>query len=323
MKHLRYFEQESDYQSFKNSSEFVHPNVSYAKDSNTVFYYTIKNDADTYKIYVVEKKNISQLTYNMVDLGLSSGLLWADRNIGASSPEEPGTYFAWGETEGYTASAVYVTATELCPILQPFFGDETTLTPDNIDTLLSAAGIEDRDLAAHGIGTVTDKCFSADWSDYFDTTDGGKTFNKYNNVNTLTILDSSDDAATVNMGSEYRMPTQADFVELVNNCTVTFIDRQGNEFSESEVGSNIAGSNFKGIKFTGPNNNSIFIPAVGECSESMLWNMSDVGCLWGSNLIQNFSTHADVFVFYGYGVLHTNTNTPRYQGYPVRGVCSK
>lgn len=162
MKHLRYFEQESDYQSFKNSSEFVHPNVSYAKDSNTVFYYTIKNDADTYKIYVVEKKNISQLTYNMVDLGLSSGLLWADRNIGASSPEEPGTYFAWGETEGYTASAVYVTATELCPILQPFFGDETTLTPDNIDTLLSAAGIEDRDLAAHGIGTVTDKCFSAD-----------------------------------------------------------------------------------------------------------------------------------------------------------------
>lgn len=66
------------------------------------------------------------------------------------------------------------------------------------------------------------------------------------------------------------MPTQADFVELVNNCTVTFIDRQGNEFSESEVGSNIAGSNFKGIKFTGPNNNSIFIPAVGECSESML-----------------------------------------------------
>lgn len=34
-----------------------------------------------------------------VDLGLPSGTLWADRNIGANSPEGYGDYFAWGETE--------------------------------------------------------------------------------------------------------------------------------------------------------------------------------------------------------------------------------
>lgn len=33
-----------------------------------------------------------------VDLGLPSGLLWADRNVGAASPEDYGNYFAWGET---------------------------------------------------------------------------------------------------------------------------------------------------------------------------------------------------------------------------------
>ncbi len=33
----------------------------------------------------------------MVDLGLPSGTLWADRNIGATSPEDYGAYFAWGE----------------------------------------------------------------------------------------------------------------------------------------------------------------------------------------------------------------------------------
>ena len=33
-----------------------------------------------------------------VDLGLPSGLLWADRNVGASSPESYGNYYAWGET---------------------------------------------------------------------------------------------------------------------------------------------------------------------------------------------------------------------------------
>ena len=32
-----------------------------------------------------------------VDLGLPSGLLWASHNIGATVPEEPGDYFAWGE----------------------------------------------------------------------------------------------------------------------------------------------------------------------------------------------------------------------------------
>lgn len=34
-----------------------------------------------------------------VDLGLPSGILWARYNVGATSPEEYGGYYAWGETE--------------------------------------------------------------------------------------------------------------------------------------------------------------------------------------------------------------------------------
>ena len=37
-----------------------------------------------------------------VDLGLPSGLLWATCNLGASSPEEVGGYYAWGETSSKT-----------------------------------------------------------------------------------------------------------------------------------------------------------------------------------------------------------------------------
>ncbi len=37
--------------------------------------------------------------HEYVDLGLPSGTLWATCNIGASSPEEYGDYFAWGEIE--------------------------------------------------------------------------------------------------------------------------------------------------------------------------------------------------------------------------------
>ena len=36
--------------------------------------------------------------YEYVDLGLPSGLKWATCNVGASSPEDYGDYFAWGET---------------------------------------------------------------------------------------------------------------------------------------------------------------------------------------------------------------------------------
>lgn len=49
-----------------------------------------------------EKDQISGIKINgheFVDLGLPSGLLWATCNIGATCPEEIGSYYAWGETE--------------------------------------------------------------------------------------------------------------------------------------------------------------------------------------------------------------------------------
>lgn len=44
--------------------------------------------------------------YEYVDLGLPSGLKWAICNVGATSPEQPGMYFAWGETKGYTSDDI-------------------------------------------------------------------------------------------------------------------------------------------------------------------------------------------------------------------------
>ena len=48
----------------------------------------------------------NEYNYQLIDLGLPSGTLWMDRNVGASSPEDAGLYFAWGETIGYTADEV-------------------------------------------------------------------------------------------------------------------------------------------------------------------------------------------------------------------------
>ena len=46
------------------------------------------------------------IEYKMIDFGLPSGLLWADKNIGASTEEEAGLYFQWGDTQGYTAEQI-------------------------------------------------------------------------------------------------------------------------------------------------------------------------------------------------------------------------
>lgn len=42
-----------------------------------------------------------------IDLGLPSGTLWADRNVGAKSPEEYGLYFSWGNINGHEFGTDY------------------------------------------------------------------------------------------------------------------------------------------------------------------------------------------------------------------------
>ena len=44
--------------------------------------------------------------HEFVDLGLPSWTLWATCNVGATSPEQSGLYFAFGETTGFTAEQV-------------------------------------------------------------------------------------------------------------------------------------------------------------------------------------------------------------------------
>jgi len=46
-------------------------------------------------------KSLEYNGYQFVDLGLTSGTLWASCNIGAKEPQEYGDYFSWGETDGY------------------------------------------------------------------------------------------------------------------------------------------------------------------------------------------------------------------------------
>ena len=58
-----------------------------------------------------------------------------------------------------------------------------------------------------------------DWDTYKLTTDGGTTFTKYHGTAGKTTLAPEDDAAAVNWGGKWRMPTDDEWTELRENCT--------------------------------------------------------------------------------------------------------
>lgn len=55
------------------------------------------DELEKVSLYDYPTLNISETPAEAVDLGLPSGRKWASYNVGASSPEDCGGYFAWGE----------------------------------------------------------------------------------------------------------------------------------------------------------------------------------------------------------------------------------
>ena len=120
------------------------------------------------------------------------------------------------------------------------------------------------------------------------------------------ILAKECDAATQIMGGEWRMPTQPELKELLDNTT--------NEWIE-----NYNGSGVNGRKFTASNGNSIFIPASGYRSGSSFYNQGRDGDFWSSSLYSG--NYRLAFYFDNYlEWVHSYADEERYKGFVVRGV---
>ena len=74
-------------------------------------------------------------------------------------------------------------------------------------------------------------------------------YSKYGKVDYKYRLDMEDDAARVNWGSDWRMPTIEEMTELVEKCNWEWI-------------CDTVRLNFKGYKVTGPNGNCIYLPVA-------------------------------------------------------------
>ena len=156
-------------------------------------------------------------------------------------------------------------------------------------------------------GETTPKTYY-DWSTYKwcqgseDTMTKYCTSSSYGTVDNKTTLEAEDDAATVNWGGTWRMPTSVEQDELRTKCSWTWTTQNG----------------VKGYRVTGPNGNSIFLPAAGFRYDSSLKVVGSYGYYWSSSLLGSRSDYARSLYFYSGN--HDWGNSDRYNGFSVRPV---
>ena len=148
-------------------------------------------------------------------------------------------------------------------------------------------------------GITDNKKFS--WTDYELCNGSISTLTKYNNKSSQGIVDSkleleSSDDAAYQSDNTCRIPTKADFDELIANTTSTWETLNG----------------VNGRRFTSKiNDKSIFIPAAGYCDGGSFKSAGSGGCYWSSSLYESnsynawylnlYSSNVDMNIYYRYG----------------------
>ena len=130
----------------------------------------------------------------------------------------------------------------------------------------------------------------------------------YGLLDNKTVLDGSDDAATVNWKSEWRMPTSDEQRELLEACSWKWTDNFN--------GSGVAGT----VGTSKANGNTIFFPASGYYDGKKL--IPDAShAVWSSSVNSEFTYLADLFFFGSDG--SSIARSHRMYGRTVRAVAGK
>ncbi|WP_289064531.1 hypothetical protein [Prevotella pectinovora] len=131
----------------------------------------------------------------------------------------------------------------------------------------------------------------------------GTEYTKYTEDDGLLELEAMDDAATANLGEDWRMPTYDEIEELQNNCTWTWTEKDG--CGGFTVTSTI-------------NGNSIFMPGAGDFYEDEVYRKGDAAEYWTneSPVKKTFSYYAVVFRKGGMKI----GDTERFTGLTIRPV---
>lgn len=194
---------------------------------------------------------------------LGLSVFWATCNLGASKPEAYGHYFQWAGIVDVDDLNKYVYWMN-CPF---HIGDDDT-------------GWTKYMLLEHRSG-----CY-----------ENIKPDNK-------SVLDPEDDAAHVSLGGGWRMPTSAEYEELLEYCTSEWTTVNG----------------VKGVRFTSSiNDNSIFLPAGGFRCDNRISGAGTSGNYWSSSRSSTMVNSCCLFFYSGNKV--SIDDGARWKGMTVRPV---
>lgn len=212
-----------------------------------------------------------------VDLGLRSGILWATCNVGA-------------EKENYAPEAY-----------GDFFAWGETKGYSNANPPTDDHSFNWASYTKFG---KYDEDASPDYG-----------FTKYNKTSGPTTLDSSDDAATVNWGSAWRMPTEAEWNELLT----AYPSRTASGSKRRAWLANYNGTGVAGLAFYDASNNILlFLPAAGDRYATNLNGQGAYGLYWSSSFNVSYAMNARYLFFSsGSSLMYSDR---RYYGFSVRAV---
>ncbi len=128
------------------------------------------------------------------------------------------------------------------------------------------------------------------------------TYDYFGTVDSLTVLYPEDDAATVNWGSSWCMPTEDQFLELYRLCSKIWTTRNG----------------VNGYLYIGPSGNTLFLPATGKRIGSSLQESGTRGYYWSRSLVEDI-TYSAWCLNFGLDYMHSSSNS-RNLGITVRAV---
>lgn len=228
------------------------------------------------------------LDHAVADLGLPSGTLWATMNVGATSPEGYGDYFAWGETEPYYSS----------------------LSPLTWKTGKTAG----YNWASYTKFGTYDSSAKPDYG-----------FTKYNVTNGPTVLESADDAASANWGSAWRMPTREEWKELVKYYPLGTSTPSG-KLGYCKWTDNYNNTGIRGLAFyKGSDTSAIvfFLPAAGCRYDTTMSGQMFYGGYWSGGLFKDSSGDAWGLSFDSGYVSADGISHSRCDGYSVRPVVAQ
>ena len=151
---------------------------------------------------------------------------------------------------------------------------------------------------------------------------------KYISSDEKNTLDLSDDAAYVNWGGKWRMPTNTQWDELINKCYWVWTENYNNSNvkgyivykakSYSDKGQKIYKNETPSSSYT-LSDAHIFLPAAGYC-QSILYEAGRYGWYWSSSLCTSFPSLAWCACCNSGRVSNNGGSGDRFRGLSVRAV---